>query len=120
MIQPYRPRQPPKIPQEEEGDIPDYSQYKTNVAERLWRAKKEAKSLGATASPDIVPLAKEYQLWRKKMGLLNKYIDEYKTAMNVLSKKRSQVNNTNNNEQYSSVRLYTYFGAGFWKVILLN
>lgn len=91
MIQPYRPRQPPKIPQEEEGDIPDYSQYKTNVAERLWRAKKEAKSLGATASPDIVPLAKEYQLWRKKMGLLNKYIDEYKTAMNVLSKKRSQL-----------------------------
>ena len=93
MVQPYKPRPPPKIPQEDDGDVPDFSRYKTNVAERLWRAKKEAKDLGATASPDLVPLTKEYQQWRKKMGILNKYIDEYKTAMNVLSEKRNQVNN---------------------------
>merc|ERR1712238_408890 len=49
MVQPYIPRPPPNIPQEDDGDVPDFSRYKTNVAERLWRAKKEAKDLGATA-----------------------------------------------------------------------
>jgi len=91
MVKPYIPRPPPNIPQEDDGDVPDFSRYKTNVAERLWRAKKEAKDLGATVSPDLVPLTKEYQLWRKKMSVLNKYIDEYKTAMNVLSEKRNQL-----------------------------
>jgi hypothetical protein len=95
MVQPYKPRAPPKSPQQDDGEVPDFSQYKTNVAERLWRAKKEAEKLGATAGPDLVPLTKEYQQWRKKMGLLNKYIAEYKAAMHDLSEKRNQVNNTN-------------------------
>ena len=95
MVNPYKPRAPPKGLQKDDEEVPDFSQYKTNVAERLWRARKEAEKLGATAGPHLIPLTQEYQLWRKEMGILNKYIAEYKAAMHDLSEKRNQVNNTN-------------------------
>ncbi len=75
---------------EEEGP-PDFSIYKTNVAERLWRAKEAAKLMEVTASPDLVKRTKEYQEWRKKMDLLNRYVEEYSAAMKDLSEKRHQV-----------------------------
>ncbi|MGK3734284.1 MAG: hypothetical protein ACI8RD_006755 [Bacillariaceae sp.] len=114
MVQPYKPRAPPKSPQEDDGEVPDFSQYKTNVAERLWRAKKEAEKLGATAGPDLVPLTKEYQQWRKKMGMLNKYIAEYKGAMHNLSVKRNQVNNINKERRLShhSFRMFLLLNVG--------
>mmetsp|Transcript_17146 Transcript_17146/g.39407 ORF Transcript_17146/g.39407 Transcript_17146/m.39407 type:complete len:396 (+) Transcript_17146:82-1269(+) len=88
--QPYKPRPPPSVDDSVDGR-PDFSKYTTNVAERLWRAKNKAKESGVTASPDLVPLAREYQTWRKKMGLLNRYIDEYQAAMKEVTAKRHQV-----------------------------
>ena len=72
-------------------ETPDFSKYKTNVAERLWRAKKAADQLDVRSSPDLIKYAGEYQAWRKKMGFLNKYIEEYETAMQVVSEKRNKV-----------------------------
>ena len=92
LVNPYNSRSPPTITQDDDEAVPDFSRYSTNVAERLWRAKKEAEKLGVTASPSLVPLAREYQQWRKEMGILNKYIDEYKEAMEKLCVKRNQVN----------------------------
>jgi len=91
LVNPYNSRSPTSIPQDDDEPVPDFSRYSTNVAERLWRAKKEAEKLGVTASPSLVPLAREYQQWRKEMGVLNKYIDEYKAAMELLSAKRNQL-----------------------------
>lgn len=80
-------------PVEEEpvDETPDFSIYKTNVAERLWRAKEASKLMEITTSPDLVKRAADYQEWRKKMDVLNKYVDEYSTAMKILSEKRNQL-----------------------------
>jgi len=75
----------------ETDDLPDFSKYKTNVAERLWRANKASEKAEVTSSPDLLKLSKEYQDWRTKMGFLNKYIEEYATAMQVASEKRNQL-----------------------------
>ena len=91
IIQQFKPRPPPAVSQDSD-EVVDFSCYSTNVAERLWRAKKEAEKLGVTASPSLVPLAREYQQWRKEMGILSKCIDEYKEAMEELCVKRNQVN----------------------------
>ena len=88
---PYTERPPPSISSDGSKGAPDFSSYKTNVAERLWRAKNEAKKAGVVVAADLVPLAREYQQWRKKMSLLNKYLEEYQTAMQVVSEKRNQV-----------------------------
>jgi len=72
-------------------ETPDFSKYNTNVAERLWRAKKAAEQSYVTSSPDLIKHAGEYQAWRQKMGFLNKYIEEYDTAMQVVAEKRNQL-----------------------------
>lgn len=92
--QPYKERPPPEpvaVAQKGANGKPDFTQYKTNVAERLWRAKEEASKAKITASPDLVPLARDYQEWRKQMGLLTKYIDDYSMAMQNVSDKRDQL-----------------------------
>uniref|UniRef100_A0A7S4AAL4 Uncharacterized protein n=1 Tax=Pseudo-nitzschia australis TaxID=44445 RepID=A0A7S4AAL4_9STRA len=89
---PYTERPPPSISSvgsKDEG--PDFSSYKTNVAERLWRAKTEARKAGVKIAANLEPLARDYQQWRKKMGLLNKYLEEYQTAMEVVSEKRNKL-----------------------------
>jgi hypothetical protein len=72
-------------------DTPDFSQYKTNVYERLFRAKKAAEGTDVDYSINLVTRTEEYQAWRTKMALLTKYIDEYSTAMKTVSEKRDQV-----------------------------
>lgn len=78
-------------PEEPVDETPDFSIYKTNVAERLWRAKEAAKEVEVTTSPDLVKRAKEYQEWRKKMDILNKCVDDYSDAMKTLSDSRNAV-----------------------------
>jgi len=70
---------------------PDFAKYSTNVAERIFMARKAAAKREPTASPNLVKHAQEYQDWRASMALLNKNIDEYATAMKVLSEKRNQL-----------------------------
>merc|ERR1711862_595410 len=65
--------------------------YKTNVAERLWRAKNAIETGEGAARLDLIERAQEYQEWRHKMNLLNKYIAEYSAAMKNVSAKRDQL-----------------------------
>mmetsp|Transcript_13366 Transcript_13366/g.27654 ORF Transcript_13366/g.27654 Transcript_13366/m.27654 type:complete len:381 (+) Transcript_13366:58-1200(+) len=76
-------------PEEPVDETPDFSIYKTNVAERLWRAKEAAKEVEVTTSPDLVKRAKEYQEWRKKMDILNRCVDDYSASMKTLSDSRN-------------------------------
>jgi len=74
-----------------EEEKEDFSMYKTNVAERLWRAKNAVETGEGAACLDLIERAQEYQEWRHKMNLLNKYIAEYSAAMKNVSAKRDQV-----------------------------
>lgn len=91
-------------------ETPDFSKYNTNVAERLWRAKKAAEQSYVTSSPDLIKHAGEYQAWRQKMGFLNKYIEEYDTAMQVVAEKRNQVRDEYMSEVIAASHDYS-FGA---------
>ena len=55
--------QPP--PQDEQ---PDFSNYKTNVARRLWEAQETAEKAGVKSSSDMVPLTREFQKYRTGIG----------------------------------------------------
>jgi len=74
-----------------EEDIPDFSKYRTNVTERLWRAKKADEEADGTSSPDIFKHEKEFQEFRKQMALLNRYVVDYENAMLAVAAKRNQV-----------------------------
>jgi len=71
--------------------VPDFSDHRTNVGERLWRAMKLAEESGTDSSPDIISHEKEFQERRKKMALLNKYVDDYANAMQEVVEKRNQL-----------------------------
>jgi hypothetical protein len=75
----------------ESEEEPDFSKYKTHVAERLWRAQRAADKSGLKSSPELVPLTKEYQKQRKKMANLMRAADDYRDAMRVLAEKKSKV-----------------------------
>jgi len=74
-----------------DDEEPDFAKYRTNVAERIYKARKAAANKEPTASPNLVKHAQEYQDWRASMALLNRNIAEYATAMKVLSEKRNQL-----------------------------
>jgi hypothetical protein len=74
-----------------EAAVPNFAQYKTNVARRLLEAQETAGNTGQKSSPDLVPLKREFQQHRKKMRTLIRYLDEYQEAMQVLKNKRTQV-----------------------------
>jgi hypothetical protein len=84
------PSQKQQSSQEQEGE-PDFSHYKTNVARRLWEAQEKAEKAGVKSSPDMVPLTREFQNYRKHMNNLVRYVDEYQQAMRVMRAKRKQV-----------------------------
>jgi hypothetical protein len=79
--------------------VPDFSQYKTNVARRLWEAQETAETAEQQSSADLVPLKREFQQYRKKMRTLIHYLDEYQEAMLVLKDKRRQVSGRNLREE---------------------
>jgi hypothetical protein len=79
------------LKEEQRQAIPEFSQYKTNVARRLWEAQQTAGNAGQKSSPDLVPLKREFQQYRKKMRTLIRFIDEYQEAMQILKDKRTQV-----------------------------
>jgi len=70
---------------------PDFSQCKTNVGRRLWLAQEKAEKAGMKSSPDMVPLTREFQKYRKDMNNLIRYIDEYQEAMRLLKAKRTKL-----------------------------
>lgn len=79
----------PESIEEAKEDVPDFSKYRTNVAERLWRATVVDRN--DSHVPDIVSYEQEFQDFRKKMGLLNKYVDEYANAMKEVTEKRNKL-----------------------------
>lgn len=87
-------------------DTPDFSIYVTNVAERLWRANKAAEQIKITTSPDLIKRTAEYQEWRKKMDLLNKYVDDYSAAMKALSEKRNTVRDASQKNYRECSRMF--------------
>ena len=91
----------PVATEEAEDPVPDFSKYRTNVAERLWRATQVADNEEEPRFPDIITYEKDFQAFRKKMGLLNKYVDEYATALKEVSEKRNQVRKRSDRNQLS-------------------
>ena len=78
-------------PPAQEQQQPDFSQYKTNVARRLWEAQETAEKAGVKSSSDMVPLTREFQKYRKNMSHLIKLIDDYSEAQKVMKAKRAAV-----------------------------
>jgi hypothetical protein len=76
---------------EDENAEPDFSNCKTNVGKRLWLAQEKADNAGQKSSPDMVPLTREFQKFRKQLNSLIRCIDEYHDAMRVMKAKRAQV-----------------------------
>jgi hypothetical protein len=72
-------------------DEPDFSQNKTNVAQRLYKAQLVADKSGMKSSPDLVPLTREYQIQRKKMANLIHAAEAYRDAMAVMAETKSKV-----------------------------
>lgn len=79
----------PDSPVEEKE--PDFSKYKTHVAERLHKAQLAADKAGLKSSPELVPLTNEFQKQRKKMASLIRAANEYRDAMRVMTAKKSKV-----------------------------
>lgn len=70
---------------------PDFSHYKTNVAQRLWNAQQVAEKAGKNQSGELVRLLKEYQAYRRKTRQLIKAADDYQAAMKNVTATRSKV-----------------------------
>lgn len=74
-----------------EDETPDFSIYLTNVAERLWRAKEASKDVPPVTSGDLIKRSAEYQAWRKKIDVLQAYVEDYAVAMKDLDAKRTKL-----------------------------
>lgn len=78
--------------QQEESEVPpDFSQYKTNVAQRLWNAQQTAQKAGVKQSCELIRLLKEYQAYRKKIRNMIKAADDYQAALKNVTACRGKV-----------------------------
>lgn len=91
------------VSQEPPAAEPDFSKYKTHIAERLWRAQEAADKSGLKHSSDLVPLTKEYQVQRKKLRNLMRAANEYRDAMRVVAEKKSKVRAGERDENIMSI-----------------
>ena len=70
----------------------DFSKYKTKVAYRLAKALEEMPTDSAYRSPDLVPLATDFQTMRKKLRSLIASAKAYQAATLKVQDARSKVN----------------------------
>ena len=76
----------------EEAEVPpDFSQYQTNVAQRLWNAQQVAEKSGVSQSGELIRLLKEYQAYRVKIRKMIKAADDYQAALKNVTACRGKV-----------------------------
>ena len=76
----------------EEAEVPpDFSQYQTNVAQRLWNAQQVAEKTGVSHSGELIRLLKEYQAYRVKIRKMIKAADDYQAALKNVTACRGKV-----------------------------
>ena len=85
----------------------DFSKYKTKVAYRLAKALEEMPTDSAYRSPDLVPLATDFQTMRKKLRSLITSAKAYQTATLKVQDARSKVKSLALNQ------IWIIFGRAF-------